>query len=330
MQDVYVGLCEGLENAGVTVARFNLNDRIAFYAAAQLLRDGEMKHAFAFGDACQMGLRGVEAAAYELEALYGNVDAVVFVSGFFLDERLAETIKRHGTTVVIIHTEVPYEDDMQVDRAQFADINIVNDPVSIERFPKGTEYFPHSYRPTVHYPGVGTPEWDFCFVGTGFESRIEFFEKVDFGGLRVQFAGNWQQLSDDSPLQPFTTENTWCIENEDTADLYRMSLTSANFYRREHHEGESCEGWALGPREVELAACGTWFARDPHGEGDELFPMLPKFSTADELGEQIRWALNNPDARMEAAHQARAAIAERTYDTFALSLLYLIEQIRRP
>lgn len=32
-----------------------------------------------------------------------------------------------------------------------------------------------------------------------------------------------------------------------------------------------------------LAACGTFFARDPRPEGDELFPMLPTFTDPGEF-----------------------------------------------
>ena len=80
----------------------------------------------------------------------------------------------------------------------------------------------------------------------------------------------------------------------------------------------------MGPREVELAACGTFFARESRAEGDGLFPMLPTFTEPTELADIIRWALTHPDERFAAAQQARAAIVDRTFDNHAAQLLKLI------
>jgi hypothetical protein len=52
--------------------------------------------------------------------------------------------------------------------------------------------------------------------------------------------------------------------------------------------------------------------------------MLPIFETPGELGDQIRWALNNPDLRLRAAEDARAAVADRTFDVNARKLLSLL------
>mgnify|MGYP003326445255 CR=1 FL=1 len=68
------------------------------------------------------------------------------------------------------------------------------------------------------------------------------------------------------------------------------------------------DGWALGPREVESVMCGVFLLREPRGEGDELFPHLPRFTTPAELSDQLQWALANPDARSEAVRKAQAAV----------------------
>jgi hypothetical protein len=52
--------------------------------------------------------------------------------------------------------------------------------------------------------------------------------------------------------------------------------------------------------------------------------MLPIFETPDELGDLIRWAIDNPDKRHEAAENARAAVADRTFDVNAKRLLSLL------
>jgi hypothetical protein len=125
-----------------------------------------------------------------------------------------------------------------------------------------------------------------------------------------------RSLDDDSPLAPFVMRSDVedCVDNTVTASLYRSSKCGFNVYRTDSYgEHSHADGWAVGPREVELAACGTWFARDPRGEGDELFPMLPTFSSPEELADQVRWALAHPVERDAAAEAARAAVADRTF-----------------
>ncbi len=113
-------------------------------------------------------------------------------------------------------------------------------------------------------------------------------------------------------------------DNTETAKLYRSSKTSLNLYRREAGVGSDAQGWALGPREVELAASECFFLRDPRGESDELFPMLPTFSEPGEIRPLLDYYLTHPMERIEAATKARAAIADRT---FANNAAWLLEKL---
>lgn len=73
-----------------------------------------------------------------------------------------------------------------------------------------------------------------------------------------------------------------------------------------------------------MARCGLWFARQSRPESDEVFPMLPTFSNPQELGEQLRWAIANPERRMMAVERAWAAVEDRTFPNNARSLLQAI------
>jgi spore maturation protein CgeB len=209
---------------------------------------------------------------------------------------------------------------------------VLNDPTNIDTFKRTinerTFYLPHSYDPVKHHPGPADPRLacDFAFVGTGFQSRIDFLEQVNWDGINVKLGGNWQLLSDDSPLLPFLVDGKEkCMSNGDAAALYRAAKVTANLYRKETTDEGTAEGWAIGPREVELAACGSFFLREPRGEGDQLFPMLPTFTTPQEFERELRWFLANPQARESAATLAREAIAHRTFDRTAATLLRLLE-----
>src|SRR5262252_4993898 len=187
---------------------------------------------------------------------------------------------------------------------------------------------PHAYREHIHYPAApgAAKEWDLAFIGTGFPSRQRFFEQMDLDGLNVCLRGPWFDMPEDSPLRDWTDLGPdGCVDNADTAAIYRGARTGINFYRREAEEDQDGQGWAAGPRELEQAACGLWFARDPRPESDELFPMLPAFTSPGEAGELIRWAIAHPDDAAEAAVKARSAIADRTFTSHARKLLAMLD-----
>lgn len=275
---------------------------------------------------------GLAADGIFRELYFWWPDVVLLVSAFFIPPPALEVIRGRGHKVVLLHTESPYQDDEQLIRAAHADLNLLNDAVNIQAYRDlgvPAAYMPHAYRPSVHYPAApgAAKKHDLAFIGTGFPSRQRFFEQMDLTGLDVHLAGPWFDLPEDSPLRDWTDLSPeGCVDNDETAEIYRQSRTGINFYRREAEEAHAGEGWACGPREIELAACGLWFARDPRPESDELFPMLPTFSSAQEAGEQIRWALAHEAKREKAAAAARGAIADRTFTNHARKLLALLDQ----
>ena len=314
--DVYAGWVKGLRGCGVEVAEFNLGDRLGFYGRAHVERDGEWVRPFDKEEGAALAAKGIEAACYEWWP-----DLVVIVSGFFVPPFIYRVMRARGHKIVLLHTESPYEDDRQILRAAYADLNIVNDPTNLDRFTEvaPTVYIPHGYDPDLHHPRPADPDLksDFCFVGTGYPSRLEFFEQVDFGDLDVTLAGNWQQAAR-SPLRRYLAHHIDdCCPNTETARLYASTKASANLYRREALRPELSDGWAMGPREVELAACGVFFLRDPRGEGDEVLDMLPTFSGPGDFGDRLRWWLAHDTERDEAALKARAAVADRTFTAHA-------------
>lgn len=320
--DVCRGWAGGLRQAGCQVATFNFGDRLDFYTAAHVEKNGEFVHAFSRDDAVQLAAKGIETACYELWP-----DLVVVISGFFLPPALYELLRARGHKVALIHTESPYEDTRQMGRAAMADINVINDPTHLEQFravnPK-TWYLPAAHDPAIHCPGPTVPDLacDFGFVGTGFDSRVRFFEQVDWVGIDVALAGNWAETDPDSPLRKFVVHDlAECFPNQQTVDLYRSVKASVNLYRKEAQAPGLEQGWACSPREIELAAVGCFFLRETRGEGDELLPMLPTFDGPTDFESQIRWWLAHDEQRCEAATAARAAVAERSFVNNASTLL---------
>jgi spore maturation protein CgeB len=326
VQDVHRGWVAALRDLGVVVVDFNMADRLGFYSeAGRINTDGAFLRMVDDHGAVRLASKGLEAACYEFQP-----DMLLVTSCFYIPLDTLDLIRTRGTKVVILHTEEPYEHERQLVRGEHADLNILNDPVLLADWPAATEYFPHAYNPAVHRPGPAKPDCrsEFCFVGTAYPGRIQFFEQVDFTGVDVALAGNWRGLTDDSPLRKFVAHNIdHCCDNTETVDLYRGADMSANLYRTEADEPELLAGWAMGPREVELAACGTFFLTEARGENREVLPMVPTFSEPGEFGELLRWYLARPDQRQTIAAAARAAVADRTFENNARRLLTLLERL---
>lgn len=325
--DVYAGWVEALRGLGVQVVEYNLAERLTFYDSALLEVDKHtLRKALSREQATELAVNGLYAALYKTRP-----DVLLIVSGFFYPTELLETARSYGTRVVIVHTETPYEDGRQLKLAPHADWNLVNDPVTIERFAAlaPTRYVPHAYRPSVHCPGDAQADLvaDLAFVGTGYASRIAFFEAMNFGNADVLLAGNWQQLHKESALNKHVAhDREECLDNADAVRIYRSAKVGINLYRRESEKADTPQGLAMGPREVEMAACGLFFIRDPRPEGDSVLSMLPTFTSPGEASELLAWWLAHDTERTRAAEQARRAVADRTFDAHAAALLRLLDK----
>lgn len=320
--DVHRGWVEALRNAGQKVLDYPLGDWLCFFGEA-LLQRSEHEFFRAMTDT-----QAIEASADRLAAALWKTrpDCLLLTSGFFLPEPLLDTARRDGVRIVLLATEQPYE-RREVDMGNHCDIVLTTDPTTIDQFTCTAVHQPHSYRAAFHTPGEVIAELaaDFAFCGTGYRSRIEFFEAMDLQGLDALLAGNWKQLTPDSPLRAFVPGALEdCLDNRRTVDIYRSAKVGINFYRREQDDGTP-QGVAAGPREIEMAATGQFFLRDPRPESDELFPMLPAFSSPAEASDLLRYYLAHPSERERAAHKAREAVASRTFDNAAAALLRLME-----
>jgi spore maturation protein CgeB len=225
-------------------------------------------------------------------------------------------------------------------RGQLADLVLLNDPTNLEAFREHAraEYMPHAYRPGLHKPRLGPRDpalaSDLCFIGTAFKSRVKFFEEMDLSGIDVLIGGNdWGKLDPASPAARFVGSAPGapdCVDNEQAIRLYQHAKAGINFYRRETSPSESWDGtgWAMGPRELEMAATRLFYLRDPRPEGDEVFKgILPTFAGPEDASEKLRWWLARDGLREKRAAQAREAVIDRTFINNAKWLLGLIERL---
>lgn len=318
--DVFRGWVRGLEACGVDVMTFDLELYLNLFGTMKKADGdgGDMVDMFPGDEAKEMAAEFLQAELYRWWP-----DVVVIVQAIGVPKWVLELTRSRGHKVVIVHTESPYEDDRQVEMSAYADLNLLNDPTNIDRFERAL-YMPHAYDPQVHRPGPPVPgeESDVCFIGTGYPERVAWLEAVNWDGIDVALGGHWRNLPAESKLRKYLAHDIEaCMANDDTVVAYRSSQMSFNIYRTSaEHEAHS-HGWAVGPREIELAAIGTFFLREARAEGDELFPMLPTFTCPEELEALIREWLPRRDDRAAAALKARAAIADRSFPNHAKRLL---------
>lgn len=343
--DVHRGWEKALKRAGHTVMTYNTNDRLSFYGFARMPVHGKPACEHCNEVPTRQAIEGADAiAAMALDGLYRELflfwpEVIFFVSGFYLTPPMLQVLRTRRIKIVMLHTESPYQDTEQMARGQFADLNLVNDPANLAEWREldvPAAYMPHAYDPDIHFPDwrPGRYAMDFTFIGTLFKSRAEFFSQMDFTGIDVAFGGSgWDRTLESDPefvkpiLKYLAHPIDHCVDNEETAKQYRVAKCGINFYRRESEEAHRGKGWAMGPREVEMAACGLWFMRDRRPESDEVFgSILPAFTGPGDASEILRGAVKNDGIREAAARRAYDRIAARTFDNNARSALGLMEE----
>lgn len=313
------------------VQEFAMGERLDFFSNAKIKKaNGRYVHAFSEEISGALTMEGLLASTMVVWP-----EIVFIVSGFYLTERVLEILKARRKKIVLLCTESPYEENRQlaVARSGYLDAILLNDPTHIDKY-RGLApivyYTPHCYDPDKHAPGPAVPafEGDVSWTGTVYESRLALLKATDFSGLRLRFGGNWTWVEDDEPLKQHVVHD-WneCIDNDRTIQLYRSCPLTFNPYRKEAARPDLVEGWALGPREVEATMTGALCVREPRGEGDEVLPMLPTYSSPEELGDLLRWWRAHDRDREETVAKAQAALAERTFDNAARRLLTELEAV---
>jgi spore maturation protein CgeB len=322
--DVHSGWLKAFQALGTEVRNFNLSDRLSFVEAS--LRD-KVPEEERGRIAARMVAEQLRAACFDFWP-----DLVVITSAFFIPPETYDTIRNRGIRIAVLLTESPYEDPFQLGIAARADMAILNDPINLDTYravQPNTWYIPHAYDPEKHRrrPPVADLVSDFAWVGTAYPSRVQWFEDINLDGLEVVLGGNWQQLPATSPLhRHLLHDSANCLDNQETVDVYSSTRASVNLYRTESETGFQ-QGWAMGPREIELAATETFFLRDPRPESDDILRALPSFTSPGDFSEKLRWWLAHDEQRLDAIRAAKAAISGRTFLNNAKSLLGRVETL---
>lgn len=333
--DCHRGWTRAFRQLGCQVIEFDTGRRLGFYEAAKIEQvDGTLVAAVPDdADRAKVVSKGLESVLYEAWP-----DIVFVTYGACIDPATLQLARERGHVVVMYHTEAPYEDASRIKWAEagVADIWLLNDPTNLERWRQvceATWYLPHSYDPAIHRPGTPRPKTsDVVFVGSSFPSRVEWFTRFVEAApdLDVLLAGNWMSVGPGHPLERACPHSfAECLDNVDVPPLYWQSKVGLNIYRRESERADLADGWAMGPREIEMAACGLFHITEERGENRRVLPMLPTFTSPEDAAEQIRWWARHPALRDRVAEQARSAIGAWTFRNRAAQVLQFIDELSR-
>jgi spore maturation protein CgeB len=326
---VYDGLSYGLQQLGVEVIPYRLDQRIPMAGKVLNVRWRQLKKWDRDLPKPNVADVQYQAAVGAVEmALRRQVDVVIIVSAMFFHLDVIQMMKNAHITVTVLFTESPYDTDKELRVAKIVDGCWVNERSVLPKFKAvnpNAGYLPHGWHPEKHRldlvddPSL-VPAHDVVFVGSGFQERIDFFNAIDWTGIDLGLYGVWK----DWGLKP---QAAACImqdeiDNAYTAALYRRAKVCLNLYRNRDGNRLRVSGESLSPRAYELAACGSFHLSEYRPEVAEVFgDRVPTFTTPVEAAALIRLWLANDQQREAVAAELPACVAEASWVSRATTVL---------
>ncbi len=332
--DVATGLEGGLRACGVKVRTFEYHDVLSFYyVALQAWEARNPEFKFDEGKLLYLGTR--EAISDVVEH---PPDAVVMVTGLVTHKTFYDAMHRLGVPVVLILTESPYLDDIQLDLCKAAKPSFVFTNEAMSTGKLKCDYLPHSYDPRRHTPKGEKYECDVVFIGTVYPERRALLDSVDWTGIDVKFIGPDVQFDATHGTPEMADKNR--IENSEAAKWYRGAKICLNLNRTvkgRSEDGKTThiepgEAWSLGPRPYEVSACGGFQLSDnTRGELEDVYKgHVPTFETGRELERLVRHYLENDEERQRLARLQQNDVRYCTFEERARSrLLPVLEELQQ-
>ncbi len=326
--DVYDGLQYGLQQLGVEVIPYRLDERISQAGVSLQVRWRQLrKHR---KDLPRPNPADVQyhASVGALEmALRRQVDVVVVVSAMFFHIDVVRMLKDAGKTVCVVFTESPYDTEKELALAALVDGCWVNERTVLPKFQavnRRSGYLPCAWHPLKHRPDLPTPvtvpSYDVVFVGSGFGERIDFFNAIDWTGIDLGLYGVWKDFGLNARAEACVRGSE--VNNDYASALYRHAKIGLNLYRNRDHQRLRVYGESLSPRAYELAACGTFCLSEYRPEVAEVFgDRVPTFTTPVEAAALIRLWLAQDQRRRAVAAELPACVAEASWVSRATTVL---------
>lgn len=271
-------------------------------------------------------------------------DALLVISGWCMSPytlRAIEDIAR-GCATALWLTESPYQDEEQAQLLEACyDVVFCNELSSLDvmrRYSHNVHYLPHSYNPEVHYPrtpnGCGHEVY---MCATGFRERLEAVSALDYMRYDVQLDGFWPK-HEEYGIPRGIIGGT--VHNARLPEHYSASKVNLNVHRttkvwRQNAGDEEriLHAESVGPRVLEVMACGGFLLTDPRRELDLNGwwdgEHLACFSSSEELPDKVRYYLQHDAERDRIAAAGKEAVKDCTFARRAEEIIIpAIEEVR--
>lgn len=328
-RDVAVGLEHGFKRCGIDVHKHDLKGRAAWYTTL-LGQEERIPPADRIGAA--FGLAGDEIPAHALRV---EPDAIIVINGKMMHyktwlalAKLADIFPIH-----LVLTESPYEDRDDGNMIRAASVVWTNDRGSARR--NGWKYLGPAWDedlfcgPPPEAEGAQIADGKVLFIGTGWPERVELFSKVDWadGELCLIGPGVCWQSAIGTTIERFLSDAA--VAGEALRSWYVRAHCVLNLHRRSVGiDGINCDddGESLNPRAIQVPACKALLVSDERPEWKDVFgkTSLRTFSTAQELGEVVRFYRHSPSARLDAISESHEAVLGHTFAARAAQILETI------
>lgn len=321
--DVARGWETALKELGHEVIDFPSHDWVQFFILAFAAWKADTEQRIGIKNSKEYDAIGAVMASEQLipRTMATEPDAMLFVTGNLIPPHVYKMIDKLNVPRVVILTESPYDDDVQLEILRMGrfDAAFTNDKISVrllrERAGIPVEYLPHSFCPTRHGPGEPDEDYwtDAYFHGTMFPERRRLFER--YLGRRYGGNGNYDKWGVFiSPHLPGADENQ-ILTNEELVLYYQATSIGLNHHRTSNGTWEGPEShinyggaWSIGPRAYEIAACGAFqLCDDARPELREVFGdsvATYKMDDADDLEDKLDYYLTHDDEREAMAETA--------------------------
>jgi spore maturation protein CgeB len=336
VSDVYEGYLPALQDLGVDIWKYNMDQRINESGAwFHFLHKRRRKFDPDFPKRAQPGVVLAHAAQDVLaRALWNDIDWVVIVSGLYFHPDMAILLRKAGRKVAVLLTESPYDDDKQGQFIAHANLAWTNERTSaayLQQWNPHVAYLPHAYNTEKVGHGLNphVPQHEVLFIGTGFKERIEMLEAVDWTGIDLALYGSWDLLGSRHRLRKYIKGGY--VDNVVAQQMYQNAAINLNLYRTSKGFGRDTErvldAESLNPRALELAAGGCFTLSDFRPEVAEVFgDAVPTFTTPAELEGLVRLYLAHPQERRQKAAALPGLVEGFTFQERAKQLLRDLER----
>jgi spore maturation protein CgeB len=233
-------------------------------------------------------------------ALSFRPDLVLVCYGVYLPVHVMDAVRSLGFKTAVWFTDDPFfSDDMQhiaphYDYVFTMELNCVSFYQSLGC--PHVYYLPLGMDPGFYHPKPVDPYYhsDICFIGTGFQNRVHFFEQIApyLATQNTIIVGQgWERMHNHHILQPKIRPNSFMLP-EELASYYNGAKIVINIHRNFidteiNRNSRMIPSLSVNPRTFEISGCRTLQLTDVRYDLARIYSPGMELATYESPGEMI-------------------------------------------